>query len=111
MIKKLFKRVFGKSVHTRIEGRCHIIPQDVHGVRRDKISPAARKVTDGLQAAGYAAFVVGGAVRDLLLDRHPKDFDIATDATHQRRLGVYFAVRASLDDASVWCTCCLVKKR
>ncbi|MBA0902636.1 MAG: polynucleotide adenylyltransferase PcnB [Candidatus Nitrotoga sp.] len=81
MIKKLFKRVFGKSVHTRIEGRCHIIPQDVHGVRRDKISPAARKVTDGLQAAGYAAFVVGGAVRDLLLDRHPKDFDIATDAT------------------------------
>jgi poly(A) polymerase len=53
----------------------------VHGVRRDKISPAARKVTDGLQAAGYAAFVVGGAVRDLLLDRHPKDFDIATDAT------------------------------
>ena len=81
MIKKLFKRVFGKSVHTRIEGRCHIIPQDVHGVRRDKISPAARKVTDGLQAAGYAAFVVGGTVRDLLLDRHPKDFDIATDAT------------------------------
>ncbi len=81
MIKKLFKRVFGKSVHTRIEGRCHIIPHDVHGVRRDKISPAARKVTDGLQAAGYAAFVVGGAVRDLLLDRHPKDFDIATDAT------------------------------
>jgi poly(A) polymerase len=81
MIKKLFKRIFGKSVRTRIEGKCHIIPFDVHGVSRDGISPAARRVTDGLQAAGYAAFVVGGAVRDLLLNRHPKDFDIATDAT------------------------------
>lgn len=81
MIKKLLKRMFGKSVRTRIEGRCHIIPFEVHGVSRDGISPAARKVTDGLQAAGYVAFVVGGAVRDLLLNRHPKDFDIATDAT------------------------------
>ncbi len=81
MIKKLFKRIFGKSVRTRIEGKCHIIPFEVHGVSRDGISPAARRVTDGLQAAGYAAFVVGGAVRDLLLNRHPKDFDIATDAT------------------------------
>lgn len=81
MIKKLLKRIFRKSVRTRIEGKCHIIPFDVHGVSRDGISPAARKVTDGLQAAGYAAFVVGGAVRDLLLNRHPKDFDIATDAT------------------------------
>ncbi len=81
MIKKLFKRIFGKSVRTRIEGKCHIIPFDVHGVSRDGISPAARRVTDGLQAAGYTAFVVGGAVRDLLLNRHPKDFDIATDAT------------------------------
>ena len=81
MIKKLLKRIFGKSVRTRIEGKCHIIPFDVHGVSRDGISPAAHRVTDGLQAAGYAAFVVGGAVRDLLLNRHPKDFDIATDAT------------------------------
>lgn len=81
MIKKLLKRVFGKSARIRVEGKCHIIPFEVHGVSRSGISPAARKVTDGLQAAGYAAFVVGGAVRDLLLDRHPKDFDIATNAT------------------------------
>lgn len=81
MIKKLFKRIFGKSARTRIEGKCHIIPFEIHGVSRDGISPAARRVTDGLQAAGYSAFVVGGAVRDLLLNRHPKDFDIATDAT------------------------------
>ncbi len=81
MIKKLFKRVFGKTARIRVEGKCRIIPFDVHGVSHDGISPAARKVTDGLQAAGYKAFVVGGAVRDLLLGRHPKDFDIATDAT------------------------------
>ena len=81
MIKKLFKRVFGKAARTRVEGNCHIIPFNVHGISRDGISPAARRVADGLHAAGYKAFVVGGAVRDLLLDRHPKDFDMATDAT------------------------------
>ncbi len=37
-------------------------------------------MTDALQAQGYAAFVVGGAVRDLLLGKHPKDFDVATEA-------------------------------
>ncbi|MDH4284369.1 MAG: polynucleotide adenylyltransferase PcnB, partial [Gallionellaceae bacterium] len=81
MIKKLLKRMFGKSPRGRVEGKCHIIPFEVHGVSRDGISPAARKAADGLHAAGYKAFVVGGAVRDLLLGRHPKDFDIATDAT------------------------------
>ncbi len=48
---------------------------------REGISYGARRVTDGLQAEGFKAFVVGGAVRDLLLDRQPKDFDVATDAT------------------------------
>ena len=81
MIKKLFKRVFRQSAQTRVVGNCHIIPFDVHGVGHDGISESARRVTDGLQAAGFAAFVVGGAVRDLLLARHPKDFDVATDAT------------------------------
>jgi poly(A) polymerase len=81
MIRKLFKRVFGKSKRTKVEGKCHIIPFEAHGVGRDGISPAARKVTEGLQVAGFKAFVVGGAVRDLLLKRHPKDFDIATNAT------------------------------
>jgi len=81
MIKKLFQRVFGKTAPIRVEGKCRIIPFDVHGVGSEGISPAARRVTDGLQAAGYEAYVVGGAVRDLLLGRHPKDFDIATNAT------------------------------
>jgi poly(A) polymerase len=81
MIKKLFKRVFGKKGGSKTSGNCRVIPFSEHHVSRDGISYGARKVTDGLQAAGYSAFVVGGAVRDLLLDRHPKDFDVATDAT------------------------------
>jgi len=81
MIRKLFKRVFGKSARSKMVGKCHIIPFEEHGVGQEGISPAARKVTEGLQAAGFKAFVVGGAVRDLLLERHPKDFDIATNAT------------------------------
>lgn len=81
MIKKLFKRAFNKPATVQVTGKCRIIPFGEHGLSRDGISYGARKVTDGLHAAGYSAFVVGGAVRDLLLDRHPKDFDIATDAT------------------------------
>ena len=81
MIKKFIKRVFGAAPKARTEGNCHIIPFAEHGVSREGISSAARRVTEGLQAEGYSAYVVGGAVRDLLLKRHPKDFDVATDAT------------------------------
>ncbi len=81
MIKKLLKRVFGKPAKTRSAGNAQIIPFELHGVAREQISYGAKKVTDGLQAAGYQAFVVGGAVRDLLLGCIPKDFDVATNAT------------------------------
>ncbi len=81
MIKKLLKRVFGKPAKTRSAGNAQIIPFELHGVAREQISYGAKKVTDGLQAAGYQAYVVGGAVRDLLLGCVPKDFDVATNAT------------------------------
>jgi len=81
MINKFLKRVFRKSAKVRSSGNAQVIPFELHGVSRDQISYGARKVTDGLQAAGYQAYVVGGAVRDLLLNRTPKDFDVATDAT------------------------------
>ena len=81
MIRKLFKRVFRKSAKVRSAGNAQIIPFELHDVAREQISYGAQKVTDGLQAAGYQAYVVGGAVRDLLLGRAPKDFDVATDAT------------------------------
>ena len=45
------------------------------------ICEGAQNVISQLHAAGYQAYIVGGGVRDLLLDLHPKDFDIATDAT------------------------------
>jgi poly(A) polymerase len=52
-----------------------------HGVRRESISHGARKVCEGLHQAGHPAYVVGGAVRDLLLGVKPKDYDVATGAS------------------------------
>ncbi|GAB4119052.1 MAG: polynucleotide adenylyltransferase PcnB [Sideroxydans sp.] len=93
MIKRLFKKVFGKSSPAPKAGQAHVIPLREHRVARDGISHAAQRVTDGLQAAGFQAYVVGGAVRDLLLDRHPKDFDVATDATPEEVKRVFRRAR------------------
>ncbi len=93
MIKKLFKRVFGKSAKAKSQGAASVIPFAAHKVSRDGISYGAKRVTDGLQAAGFKAFVVGGAVRDLLLDKHPKDFDVATDATPEEVRRVFRRAR------------------
>ncbi|HET7931931.1 MAG TPA: polynucleotide adenylyltransferase PcnB [Rhodanobacteraceae bacterium] len=58
-----------------------VIPREQHNLSRKQISRGALKVLYGLRDAGFRACLVGGAVRDLLLGRQPKDFDIATDAT------------------------------
>ena len=65
-----------------------VIPRDQHRISRKDISSGALRVLYRLNEAGYAAHLVGGAVRDLLLGGHPKDFDIATNATPEdvRRL-------------------------
>jgi len=57
-----------------------IIPRADHNISRANISPNALKVLYRLKSAGYEAFLVGGSVRDLLLGKHPKDFDVATNA-------------------------------
>jgi poly(A) polymerase len=57
-----------------------IIPRSEHPISRTEISPNALKVLYRLKEAGYQGFLVGGAVRDLLLGIRPKDFDVATDA-------------------------------
>ncbi len=65
-----------------------IRPRSEHAISRKQIDPDALKVLYRLSAAGHKAYLVGGSVRDLLLGRTPKDFDIGTDAHPQaiRRL-------------------------
>lgn len=57
-----------------------VIPRADHSISRAAISPNALKVLYRLKEAGYQGFLVGGAVRDLLLGITPKDFDVATNA-------------------------------
>lgn len=67
-----------------VQLQLRVIPRPEHCVSRSNISHAARKVLYRLHEAGFASFLVGGAVRDLLLGRQPKDFDVATDATPEQ---------------------------
>jgi len=64
--------------------QARVIPREQHGISRRNISPNALRVLYRLKEAGYGAYLVGGAVRDLLLGGHPKDFDVATDATPEQ---------------------------
>ena len=80
MIRKLLRRVFKRSATPPL-AEAAVLPLEQHGIRREMISPAARKVCSGLQEAGFKAYVVGGAVRDLIAHFDPKDFDVATNAT------------------------------
>jgi len=57
------------------------IPRDQHSISRKDISPNALRVLYRLREGGHEAYLVGGAVRDLLVGGSPKDFDIATGAT------------------------------
>ncbi len=56
------------------------MPVAKHGIRKESLSNGSRRVCEGLQQAGFSAYVVGGAVRDLLLGVKPKDYDVATNA-------------------------------
>ena len=58
-----------------------ILTRDQHKISRKQIDPDCLKVLYRLHRHGYKAYLVGGSVRDLLLGRQPKDFDIGTDAT------------------------------
>jgi poly(A) polymerase len=103
MIKKLIGRVLsgeifksrakrdtgGSRAGAKVAKTAKIIAYKDHGVARGQISACALSVTDTLQGKGYAAFVVGGAVRDLLLKRVPKDFDVATNATPEEVRGLF----------------------
>lgn len=85
MIRKLLQRVFKpKKKAPDASSAVHKFSRRAHGIDKRKISPAALKAVEGLQKAGFTAFIVGGAVRDLILGKVPKDFDMATDATPEQ---------------------------
>ncbi|OYY50169.1 MAG: poly(A) polymerase [Methylophilaceae bacterium 17-44-8] len=89
MIKKFLQKVFSKREKAAIvinqadlgTTSANVITAKTHKIDRTLISPSALKTCEGLQKAGFQAYIVGGAVRDLLMQYKPKDFDVATNAT------------------------------
>ncbi len=69
---------------TSISANAEIIPSASHNISQNNISSASLKVLHRLNDAGFSAYLVGGGVRDLLLDRKPKDFDVATNASPEQ---------------------------
>ena len=85
MIHRLVRRVQSLlSGGPRLRKTPRRIPQSEHKIDRALVSRSAIRTCEVLQAAGHRAYVVGGAVRDLLLGIAPKDFDVATDATPEQ---------------------------
>jgi poly(A) polymerase len=80
----MIRRLLARFMPGRPASKPRIYKPDQHPVRRTQLSAGARSVTHKLQEAGFKAFIVGGAVRDLLLGLTPKDFDIATNATPEQ---------------------------
>lgn len=87
MIKQLLQKVFRRrakaNTHTQLPA-AQIVQVGKHKINQKHISQAALKTCDQLQKAGFQAYLVGGAVRDLLLNHPPKDFDVATNATPEQ---------------------------
>ncbi|QKX15775.1 polynucleotide adenylyltransferase PcnB [Microbulbifer sp. YPW1] len=70
-----------------------VVPRSDHNLSRRDVSRAALTVMKRLQEAGFEAYIVGGGVRDLLLGGHPKDFDVATDATPEQAKQLFRGAR------------------
>ncbi len=89
MMRRLVQRVqdrvqtlLARKPRTRRTPKCLAVSE--HGIDRALVSRPALRTCETLQAAGFRAYIVGGAVRDLLLGIAPKDFDVATDATPEQ---------------------------
>lgn len=82
-VTRFCKKVLNRDKNTRAiaDLKLKVITQQEHGISVDGLSHNAQKVLYRLNKAGYQAYLVGGGVRDLLLAKQPKDFDIATNAT------------------------------
>ncbi|MEN9657893.1 MAG: hypothetical protein RL571_1358 [Pseudomonadota bacterium] len=86
MIRKLIGKVL------RRPGK-RVLHAKHYGIRRDQLHSGALKVCDRLQDAGFEAYIVGGAIRDLMLEKSPKDFDVATSATPEQVRHVFHRSR------------------
>jgi poly(A) polymerase len=96
MIKKFIDRLFGKSASADVSessasrvkkspfGKRHDVAASEHGIDPKLVDERAMDVVQTLKRAGFEAFIVGGAVRDLLVGLRPKDFDVATNATPEQ---------------------------
>ncbi|MFN7724305.1 MAG: polynucleotide adenylyltransferase PcnB [Rubrivivax sp.] len=91
MIKKFIDRLLGNKAADKPAappamplGQRVDIPAEVHGINPALLDDNAVRVVRTLKEAGYEAYIVGGAVRDLLVNLRPKDFDVATDATPEQ---------------------------
>ena len=84
MIKKLIKRFFGSKPIAQTKVEPVVFSAREHNINPQLLSSNAVRVTQTLQDAGFKAFLVGGAVRDLVLGIKPKDFDVATNATPEQ---------------------------
>ena len=91
MIKQFIDKLMGKTPKGAKPhfGRRTEVPASVHGIDPNLVDERAVNVTRTLQQAGFEAYIVGGAVRDLLLGLRPKDFDVATDATPEQVKGLF----------------------
>lgn len=90
MIKKFIDKLLGKSSTSSTSGKKpqfgkrEEIGVAIHGIDPSLVDDRALNVVHTLKDAGYEAYVVGGAVRDLLVGLRPKDFDVATNATPEQ---------------------------
>ncbi len=86
MIKRIIRKIFGSKEKKQLQV-AHapaVLLREAHGIDPKLLSSNAIRVINILEKAGYEAYIVGGAVRDLLLGIPPKDFDIATNATPEQ---------------------------
>ncbi|MHB8534598.1 MAG: polynucleotide adenylyltransferase PcnB [Sulfuricaulis sp.] len=82
------ERIGGRTINEPV-----IIPRAQHNISRTLISENALKVLHRLKDAGYASLLVGGCVRDLMLGREPKDFDVVTDARPEEIRKLFHSAR------------------
>ena len=92
MIKTFIDKILGKkpaAAKTPKFGKRVEIPASEHGINPNLVDERALNVVSTLQQAGFEAYIVGGAVRDLLVGLRPKDFDVATNATPEQIKGLF----------------------